>query len=61
MFPLTKKIGMINLWRNRCNEHHRVCGKAVNAEDCKICDALAKEICDDITSQASENAFKKET
>lgn len=44
-----QKIGMINLWRNRCDSLGKLPGGTqVEASQCQPCDEIAAEICTEL-------------
>lgn len=54
-FAPSRKVGMINLWRKRCEDQKKA--RPVNPADCALCDAIAKEICGDIMECVERHAF----
>jgi len=53
-FTVEEKIGRINLWRKRCDFLHKN-GRAVSVENCKPCNDIASEICEDIRKANEKN------
>ena len=48
-FQVDNKVGMINLWRDRCDKLGKVPGgTAVESNHCTPCDELAQEICNEL-------------
>lgn len=54
-YNLARKVGMINLWRKRCTAFKQI--REVNPADCAVCDAVAKEISEDIAECTVKRAF----
>ena len=58
-FPIAQKITMINKWRHRCDMLKKQ-GQPVCKEICRVCDAIAQEICEDIKECHASRGFNME-
>lgn len=56
-FPIEQKITMINKWRHRCDMLVKQ-GQPVCSTICQSCDAIAKEICEDVKECHASRGFE---